>query len=118
MMVRDARSDENARAIQDSESNVAIMQKRMIECLAHKGWSKNEILGEVQRVWGQDVIILPEMIDDTRSTFVKFGLPMLLGACVAAPVLARRMRIASSYRVNSSVIKQSSKEEIFRKLKI
>lgn len=58
-MVRDARSRENARALQDSESNIAIDMKRMITCLARKGWTKNEIVGEMQRVWGQDVLILP-----------------------------------------------------------
>ena len=66
-MIRDASSEENARAIQDSESNVALDQKRLINGLIKKGWSKNEICFEVQRVWGHDVLILPELLDDTRS---------------------------------------------------
>jgi hypothetical protein len=51
-MIRDARSEENARALQDSESNTAIEQKRMINGLVKKGWSKNMVVAEVQRVWG------------------------------------------------------------------
>ena len=46
-MIRDASSEENARALQDSETNVAIEQKKMITGLAKKNWTKNEIVGEV-----------------------------------------------------------------------
>ena len=52
MMIRDAAAEENARAIQDSESQYAMEQKTMIDILARKGWSKNEIAYEMQRVYG------------------------------------------------------------------
>jgi cytochrome c-type biogenesis protein CcmH/NrfF len=45
--IRDASSTENTRAIQDSESQVAQDQKRMIKTLVKKGWSKNEVIYEV-----------------------------------------------------------------------
>jgi cytochrome c-type biogenesis protein CcmH/NrfF len=45
--VRDASSAENARAIQDSESNVAQEMKKIVNTLAKKGWSKNEIVYEL-----------------------------------------------------------------------
>ena len=45
--VRDASSTENARAIQDSESNVAQEMKRLVKTLAKKGWPKNEIVYEL-----------------------------------------------------------------------
>ena len=56
--IRDASATENTRAIQDSESLVAQEQKKMIKTLVKKGWSKNEIIYEVQRIYGNDVLIL------------------------------------------------------------
>ena len=46
-MIRDARSEENARALQDSESHIAQEMKSMITGLSQKGWDKNEIVAEM-----------------------------------------------------------------------
>ena len=46
-LIRDAGSDENARAIQDSETEIALTQKRLIHGLVKKGWKKNEIVFEM-----------------------------------------------------------------------
>ena len=46
-IIRDAGSDETPRAIQDSESETALLQKRMINGLAAKGWRKNDIIAEL-----------------------------------------------------------------------
>ena len=47
-IIRDASSDETPRAIQDSETEVAVAQKRMILGLSAKGWRKNDIVAEMQ----------------------------------------------------------------------
>ena len=39
----------------------------MIKTLIKKGWTKNEIVYELQRVFGNDVLILPKKLDDERS---------------------------------------------------
>ena len=88
-MIRDARSEENARALQDSESNTAIEQKRMINGLVRKGWSKNEVVSEIQRVWGQDVVILPNMLDDNRGHMAKYGIKMVIGFMMMTPFVFR-----------------------------
>ena len=84
--IRDATSYETARAIQDSESSVAMEQKKMIRTLVAKGWSKNEIVYENQRVFGNDVLILPERLHNEANVlgsvilpglFMTFGLGML-----------------------------------------
>mgnify|MGYP000666139446 CR=1 FL=1 len=92
-MIRDARSEENARALQDSESNTAIEQKRMINGLVKKGWSKNEVVSEVQRVWGQDVVILPNMLDDNRGHMAKYGIKMVFGFMMMTPFVFRFFRM-------------------------
>ena len=91
-MVRDARSEENARALQDSESNIAIIQKRMINRLARKGWSKNEIVAEQQRIFGQDLLILPQNLDDTRvvKSSTVFGASVLAMAPLMFLLLRKR----------------------------
>ena len=43
----------------------------MIKILIAQGWSKNEIIYEMQRVFGQDVLIYPKKLDDHRSFFSK-----------------------------------------------
>ena len=39
----------------------------MIKMLVAQGWSKNEIIYEMQRVFGNDVLILTKSLDDERS---------------------------------------------------
>ena len=69
--IRDAASTENIRAIQDSEGPTSIEQKRMVKILVKQGWSKNEIIYEIQRVFGNDVLILTKNLDDERNMFEK-----------------------------------------------
>ncbi|CDW78447.1 UNKNOWN [Stylonychia lemnae] len=71
-MIRDASSKETARAIQDSESPTALDQKRIIRLLVRKGWSKNEITYECQRIFGNDVLIKPEKLEDDRMPISKY----------------------------------------------
>ena len=98
MMIRDARSEENARAIQDSESNTAIEMKRFIRCLVAKDYSKNRIVYEVQKVWGTDVLILPKELEDNRPRILKYGLPIFSMVSIMIPltmVFLRRARVSS-----------------------
>ena len=88
--IRDASSTENTRAIQDSESQVAQDQKRMIKTLVKKGWSKNEVIYEVQRVFGNDVLILKRKLDDDRGPIGKFGVPITLLFGLSGFLLFRR----------------------------
>ena len=46
-------------------------QKRLIKILLVQGWSKNEIIFEMQRVFGQDVLIDKKYLDDERSLATK-----------------------------------------------
>ena len=48
----------------------------MIKVLVAQGWSKNEIIYEMQRVFGNDVLILPQSVDDERS-FAAKTIPIL-----------------------------------------
>ena len=43
----------------------------MVKTLLNKGWSKNEILFEVQRIYGNDVIIFTKFLDDERTMLGK-----------------------------------------------
>ena len=80
--VRDASSTENVRAIQDSESNVAQEMKRIVKTLAKKGWSKNEIVYELQRIYGNDILILKNRLTDERGFVGRFGVPITLSFSV------------------------------------
>jgi len=89
--IRDASSTENVRAIQDSESPVAIEQKMVFKSLAAQGWSKNEIVYEVQRIYGNDVLIEAGMLTDERS-FLGKTIPIVLPAIFLASLLYSRKR--------------------------
>ena len=39
----------------------------MIKILTNQGWTKNEIIYEMQRVFGNDVLILVKSLDDERG---------------------------------------------------
>ena len=112
-MVRDASSQETARALQDSESPIAQDQKHMILGLVQKGWTKNEIVAENQRVWGQDVLILSNELDDNRSGFVRYGLPMVTGMLFLSPFLIRQVKVSQLSRMNKSHMK----DELLRKIR-
>lgn len=76
--IRDAGSTENARAIQDSETLIAQEQKKLIKTLAKKGWSKNEIIYEVQRIYGNDVLIITRKLDDERGLIAVNKNPLMM----------------------------------------
>ena len=69
----------------------------MINGLVRKGWSKNEIVAEVQRVWGQDVLILPHMLDDERTFALKYGPKLFMFTVLFTPFALRMMR-SSGYK--------------------
>jgi cytochrome c-type biogenesis protein CcmH/NrfF len=72
---------------------VAQEQKRLVKTLVKKGWSKNEVIYEMQRVYGNDVLILKSKLHDERGAFAKFGLPlMMMTASGASLLLFRRGR--------------------------
>ena len=88
--IRDASSTENIRAIQDSEGQVSQEQKRMVKMLVAQGWSKNEIIYEIQRVFGNDVLILTNKLDDERGLFGRTMPFVSLGLAGAFFMLTRR----------------------------
>ena len=96
--VRDASSTENARAIQDSESNVAQDMKRIVKTLAKKGWSKNEIVYELQRIYGNDILILKQRLADERGFFGKNGVPFTLSLSLMGYMLFRQRRVMKVQR--------------------
>ena len=49
----------------------------MVKVLVSQGWSKNEIIYEMQRVFGNDVLILPKNLDDERGLIERL-LPVAL----------------------------------------
>ena len=120
MMVRDARSEENARAIQDSESNTAIEMKRFIRCLVQKDYKMNQIIYEVQKVWGTDILILPKQIEDNRPRIIKYGIPFLTTLTFMVPITLMFIRRSNGGGGFMSQMnqKQNLKSEVFKKLKI
>ena len=120
-MIRDARAEETARALQDSESLTAIEQKRMIFGLAKKGWSTIDIVSELQRVWGQDVLILPEKLDGSKN-FASRMMGPSIGAIFMIPAfiyfMRKNTRAAGYVARNITAPPKVAKREIFDKLKI
>ena len=62
----------------------------MIKMLVGQGWSKNEVIYEMQRVFGNDVLIFPQSVDDERSLAAKLVPPLATGLMVG--LLAFRFR--------------------------
>ena len=48
----------------------------MIKILVGQGWSKNEIIYEMQRIFGNDILIMTSSLDDERG-FLARTIPML-----------------------------------------
>ena len=107
--IRDASSTENTRAIQDSESLVAKEQKNMIKILIAQGWSKNEIIYEMQRVFGQDVLIYPKKLDDHRS-FLSKVLPLATTTFIIGGAFVFR-RMINLRKVQIEAIKAAAEAE-------
>ena len=81
-----------------------------------KGWSKNEIVYEVQRIYGNDVLILKHKLDDTRGIVGQYGVPLTMMMSLTAFLFFRRRR--TLFKVVPKVNVESEKEEILRKLNI
>ena len=62
----------------------------MVKVLISKGWAKNEIIYEMQRVFGNDVLILPNALDDERTIFGKVAPVMLFGLTLSGMFLSSR----------------------------
>ncbi len=70
----------------------------MIKTLIKKGWTKNEIVYEVQRIYGNDVLILKTRLDDQRGVVGKFGMPFFLVTACTTLVLIQRRRTLQAQR--------------------
>ena len=64
----------------------------MIKTLVSQGWSKNEIIYETQRIFGNDVFISPEELDDERS-FIGKVVPIVVPALILAGFFFTRRKI-------------------------
>ena len=77
----------------------------MVKMLVAQGWSKNEIIYEMQRIFGNDVLILNKL-DDERS-FVARSVPFLaMGVFGAMFLLSRRSQ--AILKANQTVSAASS----------
>lgn len=99
----------------------------MIKTLVKKGWTKNEVIYEVQRIYGNDVLILKRSLDDDRGMIGRFGVPITLSFSLAAYLFFRRRRFTPTTFKKATQSSPSeaqkadgldSKEEILRKLNI
>jgi len=54
-----------------------------------QGWSKNEIIYETQRIFGNDVLIVPGVLEDERS-FLGRVLPIIVPAILIGGLLWQR----------------------------
>ena len=61
----------------------------MIKTLVKKGWSKNEVVYEMQRVFGNDVLILKHKLNDERGPFGKVGIPLFIMGSLSAMLFFR-----------------------------
>ena len=57
-----------------------------------QGWKKNEIIYECQRVFGNDVLIEPRRLDDERTLFGKYGIPLSMFMLVTGIGLRRKVK--------------------------
>jgi hypothetical protein len=63
--------------------------KKIIKTLAKKGWQKNEIVYEVQRIFGNDVLILKHRLNDERGFFGRFGVPLTISSIILGTLFFR-----------------------------
>ena len=62
----------------------------MVKILASQGWSKNEIVYEMQRVFGNDVLITPSKLDEERTLATRLAPWMMFGMLVASVAIKRK----------------------------
>ena len=93
-LIRDGIHQEFRRAIQDSESYCALKQKKMIYALANKGFSKNEIVREMQLVFGNDILIYPQQLDFREGSRLGVFKKVFFMGLLASPFALRVLRRA------------------------
>lgn len=64
--------------------------KKMVKTLVKKGWSKNEVIYEMQRIFGNDILILKGKLDDERGFVGKYGIPILGFSLFSGFMIMRR----------------------------
>ena len=65
----------------NADGYMAKKQKRMVNILSRKGWTKNEVVYEFQRVFGNDIVENTDLFDDQSSSMYqifKFSLPIFI----------------------------------------
>jgi hypothetical protein len=72
--------------------------KRIVKTLAKKGWSKNEIVYELQRIYGNDILILKQRLADERGFFGKNAVPITLSLSLMGYMLFRQRRVMKVQR--------------------
>ena len=72
--------------------------KRIVKTLAKKGWSKNEIVYELQRIYGNDILILKQRLSDERGFLGKNGVPITLSLSLMGYMLFRQRRVMKVQR--------------------
>jgi len=75
----------------------AIDMKKIIHTLIQKGWTENEIVFELQRIFGNDVLMDGQKINDERSLLARSVFPsifMMTFGLISLSVI-RRKRLSS-----------------------
>ena len=78
--------------------------KKIVKNLVKKGWSKNEIIYEIQRVYGNDVLIQKFKLNDERGFVGKYGLPMTMMASLTLMLFLRRRKFMTYRAPNVSAM--------------
>jgi hypothetical protein len=78
--------------------------KKIVKTLVKKGWSKNEIIYEIQRVYGNDVLIQRFKLNDERGFVGKYGLPMTMMASLTLMLFLRRRKFMTYRAPNVSAM--------------
>jgi len=78
--------------------------KKIVKTLVKKGWSKNEIIYEIQRVYGNDVLIQKFKLNDERGFVGKYGLPMTMMASLTLMLFLRRRKFMTYRAPNVSAM--------------
>mmetsp|Transcript_10978 Transcript_10978/g.9716 ORF Transcript_10978/g.9716 Transcript_10978/m.9716 type:complete len:147 (+) Transcript_10978:137-577(+) len=84
------------RTLADSEGTAAQHQKHMVRTLIRKGWTKNEIFYELQRVLGNDNISSPGSFAPEHSSFLAYTValtPFVIGVSFILFRQTRRIRL-------------------------
>jgi hypothetical protein len=78
--------------------------KKIVKTLVKKGWSKNEIIYEIQRVYGNDVLIQKFKLNDERGFAGKYGFPMTVMGSLTLMLFLRRKKFMTYRPPNVSAM--------------